>query len=216
MKILETMINKQLILFESVYVKDANIHYHIYDNSIYITDLLNALKVGKTVKQIVINDRFSHRLENLNIYQIMEDNSIKDYNTFFKKALEGSLRLHEKLDFNTREHKGINTYSPFVIQKKIKIPKKWKISDIWKSILSGQITKGIKTMHLTDDYGGDAACNFEKGKKLDLQYIAQQLIEHKSGYWINIKSEDNEKVILGLNCHQFDYNELTFDKTNKR
>jgi len=131
------------------YFKDLNICFTKYYDAIYITDLENALKTGKECKEYIIK---------------IEKNKYMPYSKKFILDLKNG-----KYDnsVSIRTHKSIKIFTPFVKIKPIKIPTKWKISNIWKAILSGQITKITKKYRTTDDFAYDNSVNFEKGKKIN-------------------------------------------------
>jgi hypothetical protein len=176
------------------YFKDLNICFTKYYDAIYITDLENALKTGKECKEYIIK---------------IEKNKYMPYSKKFILDLKNG-----KYDnsVSIRTHKSIKIFTPFVKIKPIKIPTKWKISNIWKAILSGQITKITKKYRTTDDFAYDNSVNFEKGKKIDNLKFAMELIEASSGWWCRVDEENKETIKLIVCCHTFDSNIAIFNK----
>jgi hypothetical protein len=220
MKIIENMNyenmnnNETFTNYADVYIKLFNIFYRLYNNVVYIIDITEALKIGKTCKKAIIDYKYGNNMNMITVLKnIMEDNSIKDYKIFFETALKGNLNITDNnISYDIREVKAIETFTPFLEQKKIKIPTKWNIPHIYKAILSKQITEITKNYHYTDDYKSDAACNCGKGKKVDLMEFAKIMVEDKGGYWIQKESENEKQIILSVNCHTFDSNNLIFNK----
>lgn len=204
MKICDSLDNLSLLNnYHDSFVKDANIKIRLYDNCMYITDLANALKVGKTCRQYVV---------------MMEDTNCNDFSVQFLNWLDdwGFSEFIESLfnDFTkfrgiavtVRDLKAVNVFSPFVQIKPIKLPEKWTLPHVWKAILAGQIKKDVCDGRYTDDYANDAACNYERGE-LDLIHLARKLIESPSGWWVRTQKEA-EGLALSVNCHHFDNNTL--------
>ncbi len=195
----------------SGYYADINAYVHFYRDSVVLVDLTNALKTGKTCK------RYSFRL---NIYddsksvltELWNIAKIETLKAFHNAVITESLSSIKTLDIYTSEEKSIKTFSPFVEIKSIKTPKKWTIAHVWKAIFSGQIYKGVKDGHYTDDYAYDAGCNYGTGSRLHLVSLAEKLIEHSSGWWVSVDKEENGIIQLSVNCHSFDCNTLYFDE----
>ncbi|MGE5438141.1 MAG: hypothetical protein ACM3O3_13085 [Syntrophothermus sp.] len=191
------------------YFKDIKSYIHIYKDSIIYIDLENALKIGKICIRKSINfDNFKN--DNSMIITLLNSGIDTFKKLFISIKLDFILEINEMFKMYMTELKSINVFTPFAELKKIKNPVKWKISNVWKAILSGQIKVGIKKAHYTDDYAFDAYDNFGKGKSIDLLDLAKNLIEHSSGWWISKEYEKNGIIKLGVNCHSFDYNQIEF------
>jgi hypothetical protein len=206
-EVLESCVNRDLLNnYNERYVKNLNIRLKVYDDSMYITDLTNALKTGKTCTRYIIRmDELSSNSFAYDFVNWLDDWSFEE----FIKALKtnGSFRT---VHVSKTEIKGINVFSPFVSLKPIKQPRKWTLTHIWKAILSGQIKKAYKTMHLTDDYAFDAANNFGKGK-ISAMELAKDLIESPSGWWVSDGEEKDGCIPIGVHCHHYDYNVVYFE-----
>jgi len=191
------------------YFSDINAYVHFYCDSCVIIDLSNALQTGKECKRYSISliDRYNR--ENYLVCDLWNVNHIETFKQLYDAII--SNQPLKGITIDTGDTKGINTFSPFTEIKPIKTPTKWTISHVWKAILSGQIYKGVKDQHLTDDYAGDAADNFGTGRSLDLPYFAESLICHSSGWHVYVDKEENGIIQLSVNCHSFDYNTLYFD-----
>lgn len=202
--------------WDETYVKSLNIALKFYTNCLYITDLSNALKAGKTCITYSLadidynNDSFHCTFFNWLTAQGLE------FEQFAKNLLAGSYNTDNTgLKITIREQKGVNTFSPFVEVKAIKQPEKWTLPHVWKAILSGQIKQGICDGVYTDDYAFDAACNFQEGS-ISVIGLAKKLIESPSGWWVSARGEENGVIKLSVNCHHFDNNTLFFETENKK
>ena len=188
------------------YVKDLNIRINKYTDTIYITDLTNALRTGKVCKQVVID-----ALERNDIVSVVEYTELLlvDIKKLFEIVSEetGHMDVEDSgVRVYCRERKSIRTFSPFNI-KFLKpltmVPKKWKIKDAIRALVNGQGTDLHKTLRLTDDYAYDSAYNFGKGLIEDVFEFCRGILENPSGWRV---SEDNG--VVHVNCHHFDYNEF--------
>lgn len=191
-------------VYKPIYIKNTNKNLQIYDNSIYITDLENALKAGKQCKVTKIIFNHTNRIMEY-LSKFFNDNNI----TFSDLDSISNFKETDYYSIVTTELPSIQTFSPFVVFKPVKLPdnpKKINLSHVYKMLINKQIKKSVKDMSLTDDYAYDAACNFKKGNILNNLELAKDIIEHKSGYWLNVNEFESGKI--GLNCHHFDYNTL--------
>lgn len=146
------------------FVVDLNVRFKFYTGELYITDLTNALKPGKSCTTFVISsmdynsDQFRCEFFNwLSARQMQMGEFIQNlladiYNTD-----------NTGLNISKHEKKGVNTFSPLVAIKPIHVPAKWTLPHVWKAILAGQIRLGFCDGVYTDDYAYDAATNFKKG-----------------------------------------------------
>lgn len=209
-KIQETITRDELFhnSYDDHYIKTPCVKIHMYRNCGHITDLTNALKVGKTCIQYVIFTETSESRDDFksSFFNWLTDHSIT-LETFLEKLLAGE--QFDGLQINTREQKGVNTFSPFAEIKPIKTPAKWTIPHIWKAILAGQIVKGACDGYYTDDYARDAADNYRQGP-IDVKALAQKLIESPSGWWCSVDGSNKGIIQLSVNCHHFDTNTLWY------
>lgn len=196
MKIFENY-NYESVNGRDNYFKDLNICFTKYFDAIYITDLENALKTGKECKEYIIRTE--------------KNQEVMSYSKKFIIDLKNG-KYDNLTSVRSRTHKSIQIFTPFVKIKPIKIPNKWKISNVWKAILSGQITSITKKYKTTDDFAYDSSVNFEEGKKMDNLKFAMELIEEKRGWWCQVEEENKEIIKLGVCCHTFDSNIAIFNK----
>lgn len=216
MKILENLkeLNLNEMGFEEYYSREENVYLKLYDHSISIVDLTFALKRGMDVEKIIIyqSNYDEHRNFLYDLKKIVD--KYGDVLEFTKKVLgdPGTLLEIENfgMSFTKSNTKGVRVYSPFYNQKDIKVPKKWKVSDIAKGILSGQITNGIKNGQYSDDYFHDYSVNYNKGK-LDLNSFCKELIESPSGWWCYCQEEKDQVFKISINCYNFNNNTVYFN-----
>ena len=194
----------------SGYFADINAYIHFYADSAVIIDLTNALKTGKECKRYSIRKNVWDDSKSI-LTELWNVGKIETVKAFYNAVTAGTLNI-ETLEICAGEEKGINTFSPFVEVKPIKTPNKWTIAHVWKAILSGQIFKGVKDGHYTDDYAYDAACNFGIGLGLNLISFAEKIIESPSGWWVSAGETKNGITPLSFNCHSFDSNTLYYDE----
>jgi hypothetical protein len=113
--------------------------------------------------------------------------------------------LFEKLSVSKRARKGVNTFSPFLLDclNPLKeIPKKWTVNHVIRMLANEQF-EGLRTSgKYTDDYAYDAAYDFQKGS-VSRDAMLLELVEEPRGWWINGGDKDGDE--LGINCHSFDY-----------
>lgn len=200
--------NIELDPYRSYYFADINAYIHFYRDSAVIIDLTNALKAGKTCKRYYIEHK---EWKNEGIWCDLVNNGIRTFTELYNRVITG-LNI-DTLRVTITEEKAINTFSPFVEIKPIKKPKKWTIAHVWKAILAGQIYKGVKDGHYTDDYAHDAAVNFKTGSRIHLPSLAKQVIENPSGWRVYVDKEENGIIQLSFNCYSFDCNTLYFDES---
>jgi len=199
--------NIELDTYNSYYFADINAYIHFYRDSAVLIDLTDALKAGKTCKRYYIEHK---EWRNEGIWADLMNNGITTFKDLYNRTITG-LNINT-LKVTTTEEKAVNTFSPFVEIKPIKKPKKWTIAHVWKAILAGQIYKGVKDGHYTDDYAYDAVVNFQSGSRIHLPSLAKKVIENPSGWRVYINKEEDGITRLSFNCHSFDCNTLYFDE----
>jgi len=200
--------NIELDTYNSHYFADINAYIHFYRDSAIVIDLTDALKAGKTCKQYYIGHK---ERKNEGIRADLVNNGITTFKELYNRVTAG-LNI-DTLRVTITEEKAINTFSPFVEIKPIKKPEKWTIAHVWKAILAGQIYKGVKDGHYTDDYAYDAAVNFQSGSRIHLPTLAKKVIRNPSGWHVYVDKEENGIIQLSFNCHSFDCNTLYFDES---
>ena len=201
-KEIESLKKENLIIGSDFYVKESLCHIHIFSDCIYITNLKNALKRGKTCKRYCLSFKNSINIICSFNNWIDEINLDEFINNLFNGIYENR---YTGMNLEVREIKGVNVFSPFENIKPIKLPTKWTISHVWKGILSGQIKKVICTGKYSDDYSFDNATNYGKGEKDKISF-AKELIEEAGGWHCYY-----DGINVCVNCHSFDNNILIFN-----
>jgi len=194
--------------YSGYYVEGTDLFVRIHGrdrNQVEIGDVGNAYKRGKECVFYTLRgneyDSIYKFLGKLNydilaIYNACDalDFDTEDYGSFI-----------EKLTVSRRVKKGVNTYSPFLLNRlnPLKdIPKKWRLSHTIRMLANDQFEGLCTRAKYTDDYAMDAAYDFQKGAICHMDML-RELVEEPRGWWINGPKNDGEK--LGINCHQFDY-----------
>lgn len=174
-------------------------------NELVIGDVGNAYKRGKEcVFYTLIGNEFNC------IYQVLVKFNYDVQAIFvaceaidFDSKPNGT--LFEKLSVSKREEKGVNTFSPFLLDRLNplkEIPKKWTMNHVIRMLANDQF-EGLRTSgKYTDDYAYDAAYDFQKGS-ITRDAMLLELVEEPRGWWINGGDKDGGE--LGINCHSFDY-----------
>ena len=188
---------------DSIYLKKDNLKVTIYSGgNIYLTDITNALKRGKTCTRISIqSDKMDHEeIETL----------IFDCNYNFKKLFDilnsldisGNDSLNYKgLTIYKNFQKSIRVYSPFnlkFVKPLKKTPEKWTVGHTLKVLINDQFKDFRCDGIYTDDYAYDASCNYQEGEISDSKSFERNIIENPSGWWC---CESGNR--LTLNCHHF-------------
>jgi len=210
MRILET-IDKMTFddlanCYDDLYFRRENIAWRQYrlrgddQPEIYVTDLSEALKPGREVKRYIFTGP-------------MWDVLFWTYDEPVSAVLQRLYRQEVRgIEYRVRVLPSMRVFSPFAEVKRINPPQKWTLPHVWKAILSGQITRGRTSLRLTDDYALDSSMNFWRGD-LDLLQFARDTIEHPSGWWVRVEEETERHILIGVNCHHFDYKKLVFNKS---
>jgi hypothetical protein len=186
------------------FVQDLNIKLNVYADTISITDLTNALRVGKTCKRVSINhiayDDYEAVPKFTKVYLTAIQSLFDDFND------GDSVELRDVHVYCT-EYKGIQVFSPFnlkYMKPLTEIPKKWTVKHALRALLNGQYTEFNKTLRLSDDYAYDSASNFGKGVIKDVTMFCSDIIANKGGWRVT-----EENGIVHVMCCHFDYNEFT-------
>ncbi len=174
-------------------------------NELVIGDVGNAYKRGKEcVFYTLIGNEFNC------IYQVLAKFNYNIQAIFvaceaidFDSKPNGT--LFEKLSVSKRAEKGVNTFSPFLLDRLNplkEIPKKWTMNHVIRMLANDQF-EGLRTSgKYTDDYAYDAAYDFQKGS-ISRDAMLLELVEEPRGWWIDGGDKDGDE--LGINCHSFDY-----------
>lgn len=198
------------------YVKEPQCKIHEYQGSIHITLLENAMIKGKTCPSFTINwDSHSNECFLLNWLQERFNYSLVALIDYLKglelvEGYKGKIYLTENLEVTLYDRESYRTFSPFSngsYNPLKEVPKKWSLTYAIRAILNGQF-KALKCdSQYTDDYAGDAACNFMKGEIQEAKSFIKGIIESPSG-WRSYVSERGEVI---LNCHHFNNNSFTLN-----
>jgi len=215
-KINETLKGKDLfnLRIDENYFREENCYVKTYRNSIIFIDLRNAFQARKTVSEYRIqdNNKFSDDVE-IEVSDWLSQNNI-DLKEFYYMLINDDVPSNFPVEINKSELNSTRVYSPFSELKPIKEPKKWNIGHVKKALLTGQISSGKCDLYLTDDYARDNANNFGRGD-INVMELAKKIIERPSGWWVSVDKENDEYIVLSVNCHHFDYNTLVFNKKFK-
>jgi len=208
--ILLNLSNDDLLRNRDNYLKELCVHLKFFANSLYITDLKNALKTGKVCKTYIVSSQNCQSSFDFFFFNWLQRRDMK-VSEFMQGLLAGNYNSAKTdLNISIREGKGIRTYSPFSEVKPIKIPSKWTIQHVWKAIIAGQISYGICNGVYTDDYAYDAASNFRQGE-INVLNLAKKIIKSPSGWWVTATAPQNGNIKLSVNCGQFNYNTVFFE-----
>ncbi|PJI10244.1 MULTISPECIES: DUF3846 domain-containing protein [Clostridium] len=213
MKLVKTLNNISIndLGFEEWYSFNENVYFKFYDNSLRIFSLENAMKKGKKVTRYSVYSKIYNngfKAAFLNYLNDLQLNIVE----FISKLQEDEIKETSELGIRMTLEKGVRVFNPFYIPKKIKEPAKWRISQVIKAVMSGQIIKGKCTMHLTDDYAYDNSTNFGK-REINVLELCKELVENPNGWWIKKEKEVKEFKIVGVHCYNFNYNEVYFKET---
>lgn len=190
------------------YIRDLNVHVHIYGDSMYVTNLSNALKPGKLCTTYIV--RMVNFYQNNGFINAFED-WLDDltFEEFIRKLLDDHERFRD-IDIQVRHLPAKSVFSPFVKVNLVRIPSKWTLPHIWKGILSGQITVVFRISRTTDDYAADDACNYGRGS-IDPMEFARKIIKNPCGWWVGNDVQVKGNVIdIRVCCHHFDINTVSF------
>ncbi len=204
------------------YVEDLKLKINLYNGSLTLVDITNALKTGLTCERYSLN-----WLGNDSIIGIrLMESFIWDLRKLFKfvQSLDWkpskygidpiyfSLMADSDITIYKGSEKSVRVYSPFALSelKSLKeTPKKWTLRHAIRAIVNKQYEylrcKGV----YTDDYAYDAAYNYQQGA-LDRLSFVKRLIESPSGWWTG---DANNSGIVSVCCHSFDSNEFKFKIT---
>jgi len=194
--------------YDGCYLEGTNIYLQLRGrdrNMLVIGDVSNAYKRGKEcVFYTLTGNEFNCIYQvmvkfNYNLEAIITACATLDFAT----KLNGT--LFEKLSISKHTEKGVNTYSPFLLNRLSplkEIPKKWTLNHVIRMLANDQFEGLCTSGKYTDDYANDSACDFQRGA-VDRDDMLLKLVEQSRGWWINGGEQDG--VELGINCHSFDY-----------
>ena len=196
--------------YSAIYCEDVNIKFDQYKDSIHLTDITNAMKIGKVCVQYSINK--SDWNSNESLTNIIETN-VKDLFNFVThldypdyNGTEANINGINVLIYRS-ELRSIRVFSPLNLSqlKPLKeVPKKWTMSHVYKVLANNQFTNLKCTGHYTDDYAFDNANNYGKAEGLKGIAVLKDIIQSPSGWWTN-----GNEITLSFSCHSFLNYELT-------
>ena len=181
------------------FIKDANVKLNIFNDQFRLTDLTDALKTGKTCKQVSVCPKFFHKEKDIAVYNVLE--SITDFQDFIHNTPD----LGEDFDVYTYDNKSVSTFSPFnltVINPLKELPKKWTIRHVIRALLTGQAINVRRDSRYTDDYAYDASTNYGACDLNALDFAYDLLECGHGGWWVS--NDGNGRI--GVNCHHFLHN----------
>ncbi len=200
--------------YSAIYLEDVNIKFDQYRDSFHLTDITNAMKIGKTCVQFAINKADWNSNESLSniietdvkdLFNYCASLDYPDYN-----GTRTNINGIEVLIYRS-ELRSIRVFSPLNLSelKPLKsVPKKWTMSHVYKVLANNQFI-GLKcTGHYTDDYAFDNSNNFGKGEASGMK-VLKDILQNPSGWWTN----GNENT-LSFSCHSFLNYELTVKLNN--
>lgn len=179
----------------TVYIQDMNISYRLYDDSIYITELQNALKRGRICESVVIKSKFYNNTFHPEVFGD------------FKKLLETPAmallhdNFYDEYEFYNRQLPSNCIYTPFYQEKNFKKVdlKKVKITlgDLKKMLLNGQIKQVIAKYDNND-------LKLKAGTLIEYMWFCKELVEEPSGWWCKrIEKDDDGRLYIECTCHYY-------------
>lgn len=200
-------------LSNGMYCKDLNafVRYNWgYDKFITVIDLTNAGKTGKNCPTWKLYPESSDTLVS-NVLKGQENiHTCRD----LVEALRNG-RTFDTLRMYSSEHKGIETFSPFVEVKPLsKMPDEWNKRNFTQALLSGQIYMGQIDYRYTDDYAMDAAYNFSEGVGINIPVFVMDAVEnwHSTNYVHRGNIDESGKTCsVGFSEHSNSSKTLYFD-----
>lgn len=190
----------------SGYYADINAYIWCNYSSAIVIELDNAMKRGKECKVYSLYSRS----QDSHAY-LVNDCKIKTPKDLYDLVRSGK-ELPGDGELSVRMDKGVEVFSPFVVAKPlVKLPEKWKKSDLAKAIMCGQVYSGVLNERLTDDYAFDAAWNFGSGCKVCLPKQAAELVEGCRDCYIRTEGVDENGVAKVHFSYANEYKTFYFD-----
>lgn len=218
-----------------VYIKDVNLEYtHYYgDESMYLYDLENAFKTGKTCVGYRVHldhgrngefwavwydalKLFCESESPSSVWQWLGSLEYVDqgkYHGVCSFVTVGNSRLKIYRD----EEKGAKVFSPFVVDRikpVTEMPEKWTVLHLRKILANGQFRSYKQDYYHTDDSAYDAAVNCRKGYISNpLDSFADALTCGSMRVWERVS--DDGTVALHFGAHSNDGRSLIVDLNNR-
>ncbi len=202
--IYRTAADVELHAYGGGYFADINAHIHVFNDSITITDLVNALVPGQFCAYI--NVTAPHNRPATDLFS-----GLKTFADLYQRYyVERS--ASDDWTINAYTHKSSRVFTPFKAIKPISTPEKWTLTHVWKAILSGQVFVGTITRELSDDYAFDASANFFRGKEFNLPSLARSLVEEPGGWQVSLRDQPDGFMRLDVSCHHHEQRFVFFDE----
>lgn len=168
------------------YLEDIKAYVYISNYTIYIKDLVHAMRRGLECSIYQLSVRYNYRLKNhrdevpvserpIDLLVWIEEQHIPTITALYQ-IMRKPFTM-EGVAYLTYADSAYTTYSPFAIVKPIQTPQKWTRAHIWKAIFSGQIYRGKINYIYTDDYLQDALRNCCE----DVELSAEDLMGKANG-----------------------------------
>jgi hypothetical protein len=207
--------------YDTLYIEEHLVSYHMYQDSLRIALLDNALATGKTCPEYYIStkDFRGNRCDIFNLFtKLVGEFTIPAIKRYLQsltfeadKYNNMSLDLDEagmKVSLSYRDSNRM--YSPFALErlKPLKeIPKKWNLTTVKRALANNQFRNLRCNGILTDDYAYDAAVNFRQGP-LPALPLLEDLVTSPSGWWTSL---DEKTGSVSICCHHFNSNSFILD-----
>lgn len=153
------------------FFQDENIYFRrtYGGDSITILELHNAQKIGASCKEWHIS---ADPLAKSSLLTLLNRAGVEDLRQLLSFC--HSEKSAEDISIHTREHKGIDVFSPFVEVKPLKqLPDKWTKRNFTQALMSGQFFRAEVKYRYSDDYAYDAAVGFRTGVGLNIPTFAK-------------------------------------------
>jgi len=204
------------------FIEESRAKVQIYRGSVCITDLTNAMKVGKRCESFSFHMRREGHWHPYNLLGSFGFSLEKMFEFAralpWEKVREGWWKeaevemIGEEGPFYVcrNEAKSVRVYSPYSIKEMKPLkeePKKWTVRHALRALFNGQIEYVRCRGVYTDDYAFDAAYNYQQGQ-LEPESFAREIMESPSGWWASARY--NAENVVSICCHSFNSNEFKF------
>ena len=163
------------------YCQDLNVKVDVYYGGIQITDLTNAMKVGKECNvYTLVADRNKYQTYDQGLELKNDLLMVMDWKEICEEAFKKSENIEGVSMVAEWPKKGVWTFSPFV-----KMTTKGKPSgaNFPKLVLSGKIASATCRYSFTDDYYDDAKRTFDRGKSINPMELAEEIVNDRYQNW---------------------------------
>ncbi len=204
---------EQVAKAAACYVKDLNVKVNNYRGQLQIIDLSNAMQSGKQCNVITFD--FWHHPDHpqmrgfYGLNHFLDDYPFADVvnnwrNGFKYQDTEFCSYMGVSISYGAKEAKKV--FTPFLQPKKQNLENgkngRVRIITFVKALLAGQIKEIICDGKYTDDYYYDHVTNYSKGKRMDLQTFAEELLQF-SGFCIWKDGNNPDTLNIAFNANDF-------------